>query len=317
MLEVIACTSGAAGGWHVLFFSKQPKPIRDWTDYLGKVAAAIGANVGAPDQDGDCELRPNETAQRPLGLRAPGSLNPKDASFGMIAFNSFTPRLTEWRSLLPSHLRTTFGRGVLAKTELSLLANISPQPLIKKQIALSERGFLQSVCEHYAIKAPRTRHKRMVQMVGALFNQCARSVALKAVALQYKQARPQPQSPLKDHLAGFARAWAYNEKKYLRKLSQAERKAFQCLGDRDREGFRVLRNWSSVGSDEFGAHCVTLAARLGVNGMSASRTRKRFCDLGIMRKTANYSRPEHRSTCYEWLLKTSSHKVNTNGTHPL
>jgi hypothetical protein len=311
LLEVIAATSGAGGGMHVLFFAREPRPLSQWSDYLRKVARAIGA----PLEEGICELRPNETDVRPLGLRAPGSLNPKDGSFGLIAFDTLTPHLDEWKPALSAAKPKS-----LAKRDYLLYLSLPTQSSIKKQVAWSERQFLKSVCDRYAIKAPRTRRKRLLQMVGAIFNECEREVVFKAAAQQYEQARPRPQSSLKEHFADCARALADNENKYYpRKLSPADRATYKALDERDRAPFRVLRNWARGSPDYplFYANCVTLAARLGVSGETASKCRTRFCEKGRMRKTAEFDRAKHRSACYQWLLDDPrDSRQSKNGAKP-
>jgi hypothetical protein len=89
-LAIIACTSGKGGGWHVFIFAEQPHSIGEWSRLLREVAEQINS----PVQDGICEIFPND-AKRGLqkGIRAPGSWNAKDDSFGLIAFDSLTPLL--------------------------------------------------------------------------------------------------------------------------------------------------------------------------------------------------------------------------------
>jgi hypothetical protein len=304
-LKVIACTSGAGGGWHVWFFSRTTKPIAEWSVYLRKVAAAIGANIGSPDQGGDCELRPNETDNRPFGLRAPGSLNPKDGSFGLIALDSLTAHLDEWESILPipKVLNTS---GVVVIRDRSFITNTPPsQSLIEKQITWKKRMFLESVGARYAIRAAHTRHRRLVQMVGAIFHECGRSLAMEAAVRLYQQARPRPQATLKEHVVDFSKAWSLNERRYYpRVLSSADRVTYKALDERDRAAFRVFRNWARHSTDypAFDVNLVTLAARLDVNGMTASRVRQRFCGKGIMRLVAKHNRAQHRSARYQWLV---------------
>ena len=67
------CDSGR--GYHVFIFADEPRPVAEWVALL-KDAADV---IGAPIQDGVCELFPNEkTAEQEVGkpIRVPGSLNP-------------------------------------------------------------------------------------------------------------------------------------------------------------------------------------------------------------------------------------------------
>jgi hypothetical protein len=296
-LAVIACTSGASQGWHLFAFRTLPRPIAEWTAFLRTLAAKIGAAIGTPQKGGDCELHPIETSERPRGIRVPGSLNPKDGSFGLIAFDTLTPRLNEWRGLLG-------GLWDASNTRQQCFANTTVIVLAKQWIA--------TVCEQYAIAAPRTRRNRLLQMVGFMVNQCGRKLALKAAAEQHRQAQPAAKSPMAEHLADFAVAWKDVTKKEVRKLSQQERRAYLALKtDTDREAFLIMRNWAKTSKPDFYAHRDTLAARLCVSGVFAGKIRSRFCEKDTMRKTTNYV-VHKRATRYRWLLPmTTTRKKQT------
>src|SRR5262249_30623281 len=151
-----------------------PQPIAKWSAWLGKLAKAIGATVRTPQKGGDCELHPIETTERPRGLRAPGSLNPKDGSFGLIAFDTLTERLVEWRDLLTRDQVRAVRDSQSPKTTIIVL----------------EKQFVHKCCTRYAITSERTRHNRLLQLVGFMVNQCGHGLALKAAAQQHTQAQP-------------------------------------------------------------------------------------------------------------------------------
>jgi hypothetical protein len=126
-------------------------------------------------------------------------------------------------------------------------------------------------------------------MVGAMFRQCAISVAFKAAAQQYDEANPKPRTSKSDHMADFARVWHDIMRAWLAELSKAERKRYVALRtDVERDAFRILRNWSQTSKPDFYAHCATLAARLQIGMRQASRLRDRFCVKGILRRTAKF-----------------------------
>ena len=152
----------------------------------------------------------------------------------------------------------------------------------------------------FAITAPSTRHAKLLKLVGAVFLQASRDVAKKNAELQYNEANPVPIATLAEHLAEFDEAWAGMERKWLAKLSVVERKYLDNLvTDNERDAFRILRNWSQTDSPDFKVHCETLANRLGIELSSAAKIRRRFCSLGILRKTAEYV-PHKFSARYEW-----------------
>jgi hypothetical protein len=274
-LGVIACTSGSSGGWHVFMFRPLPRPIAEWTEFLCKLRERIGAT------ESECELHPIETDERPRGIRVPGSLNPKDGSFGLIAFDTVTDRLDEWRELVP---RGKKGGGSFSKTVIIVLGELA----------------LRELCSRYAIRTARSRNTRLVQMVGYAVTQCGHELALKAAAELLKQARPACNTPMKEHLADFARAWMNITKKEVAKLSRAERREYMtCKTDTERSAFLIIRNWLKGGGGY--VHRNHLAARLGVSGEYAGKIRREFCARGIIRMTADYV--IHKwARRYKWML---------------
>ena len=67
--------SASGRGYHVFILSHEPRPLAEWA----KVLKDAADSVGAPVQDGVCELFPSEkTAEQEVGraIRVPGSLNP-------------------------------------------------------------------------------------------------------------------------------------------------------------------------------------------------------------------------------------------------
>jgi hypothetical protein len=286
---VIACTSGASGGWHVFIFHSEPHPIADWSAFARKLCQAIGAT------DGDCEIRPNESDERPYGLRAPGSLNPKDGSFGLIAFDSLTEKLRrrEWRALQPAKLKLpAASKGSFAKAAITVLAKL----LVSKN------------CSRYAINAVDRRHKHLVRMMGALVHQCGQGLALEAAAQLHKQARPACKTPMDVHLADAAQTFKDLTKKEVDKLNRAERRAYlACKSETERSAFLIVRNWLVRGGGY--VHRDTLAAHLKVTGEYAGLIRSRFCARAIMRTDDKYV-PHHRSKRYEWLLRDAQQSKN-------
>ena len=95
--QLFVCLTTSAGdpersGFHLFVFSRNPYPCEDWTRMFKQVAAQIGA----PIQNGICEIFPNECRGLCKPLRAPGTWNPKTRDCGLILHESLT------QSFLPS-----------------------------------------------------------------------------------------------------------------------------------------------------------------------------------------------------------------------
>jgi hypothetical protein len=87
---LILSTSGR--GYHVFILAHEPRPITEWVRVLRDTADSIGA----PLQDGVCEMFPNEkTAEQEVGraIRVPGSLNPATGEVEKIMADTIQPCL--------------------------------------------------------------------------------------------------------------------------------------------------------------------------------------------------------------------------------
>ena len=70
--------SASGRGYHLFIFAREPRPVAEWVGLLQDTCEAIGA----PIQDGVCEIFPNERTEKQVvgrGIRVPGSLNPLPA----------------------------------------------------------------------------------------------------------------------------------------------------------------------------------------------------------------------------------------------
>jgi hypothetical protein len=67
--------SASGRGYHVFIFAREPRPVAEWVHLLTDTAEI----VGAPIEDGVCELYPNERTEKQAtghGIRVPGAINP-------------------------------------------------------------------------------------------------------------------------------------------------------------------------------------------------------------------------------------------------
>ena len=279
-LYVALCTSAGDPvntGWHLFIFTADFYPCEDWTRLLKQVADQIGA----PIKSGVCEIFPDDFRGRcGHGIRAPGTWNPKTGDCGLILRETIT-------NLLPASLPAGLPkeRNCFLGTRSTTREDFSSLPS----------------SEIFKITAPGTRHAQLLKLVGALFHQCGREIARKIAERQHAEASPAPVASLAQHLAEFDLAWAGMQRNWLRKLSPTERTKFDALTtDNERDGFKILQNWSKTETPDFKAHCKTLAARLGITLAGAAAIRLRFCALGILRKTAEYV-PQKLAARYQWI----------------
>jgi hypothetical protein len=282
----VALTTSAGdpvhSGWHIFIFTAEFFPCEEWTRLLKQVADQIGA----PIQPGVCEIFPDDCKGIGHGIRAPGTWNPKSGECGLICRETVT-------RLLPT---------ALPKSDICFLGTRS---------GTREESQILPSREIFKITAPGTRHAKLLEIVRVLFLQCGREVARKQAELQHTEANPAPVASLDEHLVEFDRAWEGMQRKWLRKLSPAERVKFDALTtNNERDAFKILRNWSQTDAPDFKAHCQTLGERLGITLQSAADMRRRFCTRGILRQTAEYV-PHKLAARYEWIAGNEPKRKQT------
>jgi len=84
--------SASGRGYHVFILANEPRPVGEWAKLLKDTADIIGA----PIQDGVCEMFPNEkTAKQEFGrgIRVPSSLNPSTDEVELILADTIRPLL--------------------------------------------------------------------------------------------------------------------------------------------------------------------------------------------------------------------------------
>ena len=155
-LWVIAGTSGQSGGWHVFVFSPYFHATRQWTLFLREVAL----HIGAPIQSGICEIFPDDNEGQKKGIRAPGTWNPKDDSFGLIAHDG----VTEGLKAFPSDKEGNMSLSVLCKATKG-----ERLTLHSREILTLYRGEDNRWKNDFAITSVRTRRMRLETLVGQPF----------------------------------------------------------------------------------------------------------------------------------------------------
>ena len=275
----IALTTSAGDpercGFHLYIFSRDFHSREDWTRLLKQVAAQIDALI----QDGICELFPNESHGLPKPLGAPGAWNPKTGDCGLILHQT----LSNCVAALP-YGRERDGIALSMLCELRGNGEASPQ---NSNFFRGEHGEWKNV---FAIKAPGKRHQKLTKLVGTGFFQAGSEVVRKNAEIQYRQATPTPKASEREHLEEFDKAWLGWERKWFGGLSAAERQKYETLSTQhEREGFRIVRNWSHTAkAGEFKIRCQSFGDRLGMSLKGASKLRRKFCEIGILKQTRPY-----------------------------
>jgi hypothetical protein len=278
--QLFVCLATSAGdaersGFHLFVFSRGFLPCEEWTRLFKQVAAQIGA----PIQDGVCEIFPNESRGLCKPLRAVGSWNPKTDDCGLIFHESLT------QSFLPS---LPYGRerdGIA----LSVLCELPTEKCASSQNSGVFRGERGEWATKFAVTAPNTRHQKLIELVGTGLFQAGREVVRRNAEMQYREATPTPTASEQEHLEEFDQAWSGWEGKWLAGLSAAERQKYEALAtQREHDGFRIIRNWSQTAPGEFMIRCQSLGDRLGMSLKGASKLRRKFCEFGILKQTKPY-----------------------------
>jgi hypothetical protein len=277
--QLFVCLTTSAGdpersGFHLFVFSRNPYPCEDWTRMFKQVAAQIGV----PVQDGLCEIFPNESRGLCKPLRAPGSWNPKTGDCGWILHESLT------QSFLPS---LPYGRE-----RDGIAFYILCEPRGEKEASSQSSGVFRGERgkwkTDFAITAG-TRHQKLIKLVATAFFQAGRKVVRENAEAQYREANPRPVASLEEHLKEFDEAWDWKAREWKGKLNAQERQKFDNLTtENDRDAFRIIRNWAQTDPHEVKIHCQSLGDRLGMSLTGASKVRRRFCSLGILKQTKPY-----------------------------
>lgn len=286
-----------SGGYHVWCIAEEWVPAAEWHGLMQRVADAIGA----PVQDGICELRPKsadaKTGSEAYGLRAPGTLNPGTGQCSRIV----------WHNLDPLVQSLADKEGIQTQREKEKRKSFSILGEVPAEEAPSlYRGSGDEWRWRFAITKPATRHGQLRDLTGHIFFQSGRAVAEANAREQNREKTVSTRASEADHLGEFAELWADSIKTWLAELNDAERCKLDVLAtEHERDAFRILRGWQRMararGEADFAAAAENLGARLGITRNGASGIIRKFMGLGILKRTRNYI-PKQLPARYAWLL---------------
>jgi hypothetical protein len=294
-LSVVLETSGS-GGWHVWAISEGFHDCRQWVRLLKSVVDLIGAVIEA----GVCEIFPPDSLGSPFGrgVRAPGSWNPGADTFSEILWENTRTSLD---SVLSGKSKThplnskTLHNDFLDK-ENSILS-LASFPLYHWQGQWAEK---------FAISQPNTRHEKLAAMVGEIFHQVGKEMALGLVTAQFHEKAVATKATEQEHIDSSKSLWAGLEERWRNGLTESERESLAALGTgNQQDAFRIIRSFAikaeQDGIPDFPIVRDNLAARLGLTGNGASWIREKFVKSGILRRTAD-CKPNKAAARFKWLL---------------
>jgi len=258
--------SASGRGYHVFIFAREPRPVSEWTHLLKDTCES----VGAPIQDGICEMFPNErTEKQEVGraIRVPGSFNPSTGEVELIIADTIRPLLDHLASkekppktpLLK--VKTYYLRNLLENKE----ADNSSYSINGFCSASTER-LIEAILVKHPVKTKSTRNGVLLKLAGELFHKFGRQLSERIVRQHYDLHKNNVTTPLRDHMREFAAAWNSFLSKAIKSLSPSEREKFdQLQTEPQREGFMLIRSFSNlVNGGDFPVSQLSLADRLSL-----------------------------------------------------
>jgi hypothetical protein len=293
--------SASGRGYHVFILAHEPRPVTEWVRVLKDTAAS----VGAPIQDGVCEMFPNEkTAEQQVGraIRVPGSLNPATGEVEKIMADTIQPLLERLAGEETARNNATRERSLLIPGKLSLVKEANSYSYRPGQgyFAGSTQRLIEQVVAKYPITRKGTRNGILTKLVGELFRKFGYALSEQIVRQHYCAHDSNVRTGLAEHLREFRQAWESFRKKELARLSQSERERFDKLQtDAQREAFFLCRSFAKLNS-EFPLSQASLADRISITRQGAGYVLARLIEVDVIKKTA-HARPHSKSAYYQWI----------------
>jgi hypothetical protein len=295
--------SASGRGYHVFIFAREPRPVSEWTHLLKDTCES----VGAPIQDGICEMFPDEhTEKQEVGraIRVPGSLNPSTGEVELIMADTIRPLLDhlvakEKPSKSPLLKATPFYKRNLSEIKEADNFSYSVNGFWS---ASTQRLIKQSILK-YPIKEKSTRNGVLLKLAGELFHKFGRELSERIVRQHYDLYKKSVTTPLRDHMREFAASWNLFLSKAIKSLSASEREKFdQLRTEPQREAFMLIRSFSHLtkGGD-FQIAQRSLADRLSVTQPGAGCVIFKLVQVRAIEKTVD-ALVNSTSARYRWLL---------------
>jgi hypothetical protein len=294
--------SASGRGYHVFILAYEPRPVTEWVRVLKDTADS----VGAPIQDGVCEIFPSErTAEQEVGraIRVPGSLNPATGEVEKIMADSIQLLLDRLGTQETTQNNATRERSSSGRGRLSLVkeANSYSYRQAHGFFARSTQKLIENVLAKYPVLKTGTRNGILVKFVGELFRKFGYTLSERIVRQHYSANEANVRTPLAEHLGEFQKAWKSFVKNELARMSHSERERFDNLQtEPQREAFFLCRSFAKLNS-EFPLSRASLADRISVTPQGAGCVIDKLLEVGAIERTAE-ARPHSRSACYRWTV---------------
>jgi hypothetical protein len=294
--------SASGRGYHIFVFAREPRPVGEWTHLLKNTCELIGA----PIQDGVCEIFPNErTEKQEVGraIRVPGSLNPSTGKPELILADTIRP-LLDHLALAKKSSKTP-----LLKVKRIYLPNLSENREADNS-SCSTNGFsspstkrlIDQIINKYPIEAKSTRHGILMKLVGELFHKFGRELSEQIIRQHYELNGKKVSTPLKEHLREFAGAWDSFLSNAIKSLSPSERRIFDQLNTGPQQkAFMLIRSFARLAKgDDFPVAQLSLADRLSITQPGAGCVISKLVELRAIEKTAD-AHVNSKSARYRWI----------------
>jgi hypothetical protein len=280
-------------GYHLWLISLYFQSVNWWVRKLKKLAH----DIEAPIVTGLCEIFPdNEVRDRcGKGMRAPGSINPKNGSFSKILFENCSPML---QKLLARKAAASPAEG---KDFFSLSRENQPSLEIARKFLSTNK-----------INQIGTRNEKLIKLTSSLFPIAGHKVARNAASTQFREKTVDTNANLADHMKSFEKHWTNMLKTWLSRLNDRETKAYKDLKhDTSKEAFKIIWHFNQISRTlNFSISNRSLALRLCITPQRAGQLRAEFVQLRIIKQIAEYQ-PNRRSAQFQWLLSESSERLNS------
>jgi DNA-binding MarR family transcriptional regulator len=308
--------SASGRGYHVFILANEPRPVTEWSHLLKDTCESIGA----PIQDGVCEVFPNDRiANQEVGraIRVPGSLNPTTGEIELILADTIRPLLDHLERQEKAPNSATLTSNSLGSKELVREKEVNNYSYQHKGdfASSSTQRLIDEILAKYPITQRGTRNGVLVKLTGELHHKFGFQLAERIVAQHYELCRDNVTTSRDDHTREFRNAWKSFRRKKENQMTASERLLFDKLQtEPQREVFLLCRSFATL-KKEFPLSQSSLADRIGVTQQGAGYLIARLIKLGAISKTAD-AKTNRKSACYVWIADEATRAKSPSGRMP-
>ena len=293
--------SASGRGYHVFILANGPRPVAEWTHLLKDTCESIGA----PIQDGVCEMFPNDrTANQEVGraIRVPGSFNPSTGEIGLILADTIRPLLDHLERQEKALKSATLTSNSLDRKELVREKEVNNYSYQQKGsfASLSTQRLVDEVVAKYPITSKGTRHGVLLKLIGDLSHKFGLQLSEQIVCQHYEVYRDNVTTGRDDHMREFRNAWKSFREERIKQMTDSERIKFDKLQtEPQRETFLLCKSFAAL-KREFPLPQMSLADRIGLTQQGAGCVIEKLISVSAIRKTDD-AKTNRKSACYVWI----------------